>query len=345
MNELKLHQQNQIEKLITQCGLGTIQNSIQQLTGGFMHKMFAVETTTGKYAVKFLNPQIMKRPTAFANFERAEKFEQILVDNHLPVVAALFFNGKKMQQVDDNFFYVFPWQEGRITDWEKITTEQCKIAGKLQAEIHNIDPQKKSLQQNGVENSSHCINWKKYAELSTIECPEISDDLFRNLNLLEKVSQELDDATKNLPNINCICNEDMDPKNVMWHNGNAYIIDLECLNRGNPISHAFQLSLQWAGITTCKLSEENLKAFWNGYLSTAKFKEFNPRDIFGIVFTWIEWLEYNIKRALKIECNDRAEQKMGIEQTKMTINRIYYINQRKEKIIRIIEEIIGENQK
>lgn len=106
MNELKLHQQNQIEKLITQCGLGTIQNSIQQLTGGFMHKMFAVETTTGKYAVKFLNPQIMKRPTAFANFERAEKFEQILVDNHLPVVAALFFNGKKMQQVDD-FFLCF----------------------------------------------------------------------------------------------------------------------------------------------------------------------------------------------------------------------------------------------
>lgn len=80
-------------------------------------------------------------------------------------------------------------------------------------------------------------------------------------------------------------------------------------------------------------------------MSTAKFKEFNPRDIFGIVFTWIEWLEYNIKRALKIECNDRAEQKMGIEQTKMTINRIYYINQKKEKIIRIIEEIIGENQK
>lgn len=338
--------QNQIEKLIKQCELGTIHKPIQQLTGGFMHKMFAVETTSGKYAVKLLNPQIMKRPTAVSNYKRAEKYEQILADNKIPIVAALIFNGKKMQVVDGNYFYVFPWQKGSITDWKNITPEQCKIAGELQARIHNIDSKKHTQVDDNIAGDDnpplkkHIINWEKYAELSTSECPEIAAELKENQQLLKKITRELNEAECNLPNINCICDEDMDPKNVMWHNGKAFIIDLECLDRGNPISHAMQLSLQWSGITTCELIEENLKSFWNGYLSMVKIQPVKPNEIFGIAFTWVEWLEYNIKRALKIECNDVAEQKMGIEQTKMTINRIKYINQNRDIIIHIIEEAI-----
>lgn len=338
--------QNQIEKLIKQCGLGSVQKTIQPLTGGFMHKIFAVETTTGKYAVKFLNPQIMKRPTAKSNYERAEKYEKILADNNIPIVSALILNGKKMQVVDGNYFYLFPWQEGSITDWKNITSEQCKIAGELQARIHNIDLQK-NIQFNNNNTGSdthsfkkHIINWEKYVDLSINSSPEIAEELKENLPLLEKITRELNEAECNLPNINCICDEDMDPKNVMWHNGKAFIIDLECLDRGNPISHAMQLSLQWSGITTCELIEENLKSFWNGYLSMVKIQPVKPNEIFGIAFTWVEWLEYNIKRALKIECNDVAEQKMGIEQTIMTINRIKYINQNRDIIIHIIKEAI-----
>lgn len=45
----------------------------------------------------------------------------------------------------------------------------------------------------------------------------------------------------------CLSNEDMDPKNVMWENGSSWVIDLECLEYGNPMSHAVVLALQWAG--------------------------------------------------------------------------------------------------
>ena len=60
--------------------------------------------------------------------------------------------------------------------------------------------------------------------------------------------------------------EDMYPKNIMWNNGEPWVIDLECLDYGNPISHTLQLALQWSGIVTCDIKVEKIVAFFDGYL-------------------------------------------------------------------------------
>ena len=55
--------------LIEQYGLGTIEGEILPVSGGLLHKMFKVHTTTGTYAVKCLNPEKMSRPNAtFSSF-------------------------------------------------------------------------------------------------------------------------------------------------------------------------------------------------------------------------------------------------------------------------------------
>ncbi|MBQ6024813.1 MAG: hypothetical protein IJL20_04275 [Lachnospiraceae bacterium] len=51
-----------IFKLIGSYNLGDIKGDILPVSGGLMHKMFKVQTSTGIYAVKYLNPEIMKRP-------------------------------------------------------------------------------------------------------------------------------------------------------------------------------------------------------------------------------------------------------------------------------------------
>ena len=51
-----------IEQLIKRYNLGDITGDILPVSGGLMHKMFKVQTSTGIYAVKCLNPEIMKRP-------------------------------------------------------------------------------------------------------------------------------------------------------------------------------------------------------------------------------------------------------------------------------------------
>ena len=75
-----------IEQMIKKYNLGDITGDILPLSGGLMHKMFKVQTSTGTYAVKHLNPEIMKRPGVMENYKKAEALEKILEDNNISIV-------------------------------------------------------------------------------------------------------------------------------------------------------------------------------------------------------------------------------------------------------------------
>lgn len=78
----------------------------------------------------------------------------------------------------------------------------------------------------------------------------------------------------------------------MWENGHPWVIDLECLDYGNPASHALQLALQWSGIVTCDLDVDKMTAFFNGYLEAYDNCFRGYSDVVGVAYTWIEWLDY-----------------------------------------------------
>ena len=324
-----------IIRLFKELGLGDAILPIENVSGGFMHRMYKVTAcgTEGSrsFAVKHLNPEIMKRPQAQANYARAEKLEGILEKAGLPIVPALVFDGKKMQEFEGNYFYIFAWHDAKVTDWDNITEEQCFLAGEVLGRIHAIDF---ILDEAGVENGELELSqtdWKKYEIQANESKSEITSPLRENLELLEYAQNQVNEARKNLPDIIRISDEDMDPKNVMWENGKPLVIDLECLDYGNPTSHVLQLALQWSGITTCNLKLNLLKSFFAGYHKAYDNGFHDYQKIFGLAYTWIEWLEYNIQRALGA-CVDEAERQMGIEQVVQTINRIKYLREKEDDI-------------
>ena len=315
-----------IAKLFETRGLGKVVFPVVPVSGGFMHRMFRAETGEKAYAVKHLNPEIMKRPGVMENYRRADELEQILEDAGIPVVPALMLNGRKMQELDGEYFYIFRWQEGRITDWQNITAGQCRQAGNIQGRIHALRPVEKH-----TEPVMSDIDWHGYAEEACRQDSDIKDILWENEPLLYDVQDELNRARQALPDIECITDEDMDPKNVMWNDGKPVVIDLECLDYGNPVSNALQLSLQWAGITTCTLDTEKMEAFFEGYLEAYDngFRDYG--SVLSLAYTWIEWLEYNITRALG-KCQDENEREMGVTEVRNTINRIRYIRESEDRI-------------
>ena len=133
-----------LRKLVSVCGLGKIIANVESVSGGFMHRMYKVTTDSGVFAVKHLNAEIMKRPGAHENYARAEKIENIGYTAEswaeLPIVPAMVFGGNKMQMMDDQFFYVFRWQKGSITDWDHISQEMCYRAGNILGRVHAIEP-------------------------------------------------------------------------------------------------------------------------------------------------------------------------------------------------------------
>ena len=54
--------ENTIARLFETSGLGTVLPPVSPVSGGFMHRMYRVNTADRSYAVKHLNPGIMKRP-------------------------------------------------------------------------------------------------------------------------------------------------------------------------------------------------------------------------------------------------------------------------------------------
>lgn len=326
--------ENTIKKLMRETGLGEVTCPIEQVSGGFMHRMYKVTSGDRIYAIKHLNSNILKRPEAMANFSRAEELERKLEEADIPIVAALSFNNRKMLQADGEYFYIFNWHNGTVTDWNNITEEQCRKAGNILGKINAIKPE--CIENENAEESN--IDWDTYIKEGKRKNIEVIGLLEENKIVLLQAEKQLNIARKYLPGYRCISNGDMDPKNVMWDEGEPMVIDLECLDYGNPVSHVLQLSLQWAGVVTYNIDVELVRAFFEGYLAAYDngFREYDK--VFGLAYTWLEWLEYNVGRTLD-DSIDENEQKMGASEVENTVKRILYINRMEEDIKKALKEV------
>ena len=227
-------------KMVKELNLGNIIEEPLKVTGGLTHRMFKIVTDKGRYIVKLLNPNIMKRPTAMNNFDIADKFEEILKENNIDAIYSLKFNDKKMQEIDGQYFYVYEWFDGKSLKDDEITIEHCKKIGKLLAHIHNID-----LRKDDTKGKTRNIDFNKFNAFF--------ESYIENTTL------------------------DM---NVDWK------------------------SIYYAN---------------------------NGR---------IEWLEFNIKRVLMIECDTIEEQQIGINEVKETIEHVAYYDKVKDEIIGNIYKLI-----
>ena len=308
--------------------LGIITKTVKTVSGGYMHKMYHVVTDKGEYAIKLLNPVIMQRETVFENYRVAEEIEQIMLDSQIAIVPSNVYNGKKMQCIDNQYFYVFNWLDGKSLSDKKITEYHCEIMGKTLGQIHRLPC-------NIVCGASEQLNidWDFYiAECGKI-CPQIVKKLSSCRNLLYNRMSAGNKALYKLPQITCISNGDMDSKNVLWQDEKPYLIDLESLSYGNPYTELFQLAICWSGYERCELKFDLLSAFVKGYKSTYGQFDISWEDLYYSNFGSLQWLEYNLKRALRIECENEKERRLGIAQVKETLKHIVYYDSVKEQLL------------
>ena len=324
------------DKLVKQLSLGEIVEDIKQIKGGLTHRMFKIVTSKGRYIVKLLNPNIMKRPTAMDNFNKADKYEELLKQNNIKAVYSIIFDNKKMQEIDGQYFYVFEWYDGKQLKDGEITKYNCEEMGKLLAQIHNID-----LVNTEFNDKEKNIDFNYYINLS--KGSKIYDLIYDKLDLLNDSMQKGNEAIKHLPNYFALCHNDMDPKNVMWLNDDYKIIDLECLEYYNPYVELYELALCWSGYEKCNINFELFDTFFKAYFANSKLdKNIDWESIYYANNGRLEWLEYNIKRSLMIECNTIEEQELGINEVKETIEHVVYYDKVKEKILSNIKEIVKE---
>ncbi len=318
------------EKLTSNLELGKMITTPSRVSGGLTHKMYKIITDKNKYIIKLLNPNIMKRKTALDNFEKADKYEELLKQNNIDAIYSLKFNNKKLQLIDNQYFYVFNWYDGVSLKDGEIKKEHCKKIGKVLSDIHNITL-KEDIWKENIKN----IDWQYYIDLAKEKESPIYDILFNNKDILYESMYKGNEVVDKLPNYIAVCHNDLDSKNVLWLNNNFKIIDLECLGYSNPYLELFTLALCWSGYESCHINFELFETFINSYFENSKLS----RNIDWEVLYYanngrLEWLEYNIKRALMLEADTEEEQKLGISEVKETMDHIIYYHSLKDELLK-----------
>lgn len=320
-------------KICDKYNLGKMVSEPVILSGGFLHKMYGISTSKGKYAVKLLNPHIMEREGAKENYRIAEELEFRLEQHNIPILPAIVFNDQKMQEMEGQFFYIFEWHVGKALHGEEISKEHCIKIGQELARIHQIDIKKEPYRRNEIH-----IDWNDYLDKIKEKNQEIYILLKNHLSLLYESQEKGNAAIKENPPIVTICHNDMDCKNVLWKGMEYRIIDLECLTYTSPFIEMYELALCWSGYSECNINFELFKAFIEAYFAEGGLKPDNWECLYYGNYGRLEWLEYNLKRVLGIEC-DKSEEEMGISEVIATMGQVVYYDQMKEKILENLRSI------
>lgn len=329
-----------IERLILENNLGNKINNIDKVTGGLSHRMYKVETDKGIYAVKELNAGVMKREKAYSNFLFSEKVTDIVKENGISAIGALKLNNDIMLKIDDSYFMVFEWLEGRILKAEEITEKHCRIIGKMLAEIHNIDFSK--IEDNERKNiETEYFDWNKYIPFAEEQNKPYTNELKDNIELLYQLNKNSVEALEYAKNNLVISHTDLDRKNVMWQDEKAFIIDWEASGYINPTIELIQVAWYWSGGDIENIDYNKFEKVIESYKQNYKLNIDKNVDILinADIYGGLAWVEYNLKRSLCIENNyDKEEIKLAENEVIQSLKEIKYNVSQFEKMIEILKK-------
>jgi len=325
-----------LKRIANEMQLGTLTAPPQRVTGGSVHKTYCIETASGKYAVKLLNPLVIMKPGIFQRYQEAERLEDVLSGNRISIAPAIEMNGRKMHIVDGQYYYLYQWVDGKMLGPEEITRGHCVTAGAILASIHKLGAIDTPDRREEIG-----IDWDAYIEIADEYCREVADLLRNNRSILEHCREEYNFATRNLPPLKCISNSDFHCRNVIWVDDNPVIIDLESLHYENPLWDVLRSALNWSGYTRRRVDYELLKAFINSYRKVFGDFKADWSVLYGCGFYVLKWIEFNIERVFASDGESREDRELGISCFKNAIQDLHYYISIKEELLQILTTEFG----
>ncbi|MFP7278891.1 phosphotransferase [Exiguobacterium indicum] len=127
-----------------------------RLTGGLMHETWRLQTTTGSYVLKRLNPDIMQRPEARKNFKMSEDVA-MQASFHLAALPARRVNDQAVQTIDGSDYLLFDWIDGKTLSTDQFRSAHARQIGVQLGRLHGF-----SIATTGFikpDTSSTSIDW------------------------------------------------------------------------------------------------------------------------------------------------------------------------------------------
>ena len=321
------------DKLCEAAGIGNRHGEPAQIMGGLLHSMYRVETATGKYAVKVLNPQVMLRPRAMPDIVNGERIAAVAAQ-YIPALPAKRFANEVVLKIDGQYYMVFDWVEGGSIYNGGITPWHCEQVGMILGKLHTIDFSPLNLPRPAAF-AEETVDWDGYSVNGEKSGLPWAEELSLHREKLREWNQRYLIAMKYLENRLVVGHRDIDPKNVLWCNDRPVVIDWESAGYINPSQEFIIHALYWSD-SSGSISKEKFMAFARGYASSTGFDEVDWRMVMDAGLC-PDWLTYNLKRSLGVESADDAERQLGTEQVFVTIS---YLKRYEASIAQIIEWMV-----
>lgn len=309
-----------ISNLCEKYNLGHLTQEPVTITGGLLHKMYRVVTGQGKYAIKVLNPDIMKRPEAMQNMIHSEQVSNQFKDI-VPLVAAMDFDGKHVLEEDGAFFMVYDWLDGQSVFVPEISEYHCKQVGRMLGKIHAADLKIEGMEKESESRSAY--EWDAFLEEAHRQnadwCQILEDNLQKIKQWDEAVVINQSDIAKEC----VISHRDLDPKNIMWKDDKPYIIDWEAAGYVNPYRELAEVLNYWIQDAEGNYDKKKFWVLMEAYTESMDISSVDWDAVLKCSYDgMLGWLEYNLKRALLLEGSTAEDMKNGQEQVIGTIGEL-----------------------
>jgi Ser/Thr protein kinase RdoA (MazF antagonist) len=305
-----------ITGLFTQYNLGTVNVKPKEVKGGLLHLMYKVETEEQHYAVKVLNPSIMKRETAYSNYILSEELSRFAFKQGVNAVPALMIHNDIILSYENQMYQVFPWIEGVSGKDLMINTVMCRSIGRVLSCIHDLDFKADKV----IEDQAQLVEWQTYCTLGLKQDSTWYELLSSNIVRLKEIESKMTESLLNLSKTT-ISHRDLNPKNTLWQDKQTpIIIDWESTGLTNVYIELLEVALNWSRDGK---DSDCFKVVISEY---GKYRTIDYNKLMSSVHVINEgrfnWLAYNLKRSLGIECSSSAEQILGTSEVISTVEAI-----------------------
>lgn len=306
-----------LAELCRRCALGEPLAPAEPVSGGLLHRMYRLQTTQGRFAVKVLSPIVMQYADVRENFRLSERIARAIVAAGLPAITALECVEDVLQDVGLVSVMVFPWVEAHaLSSAGPLQTYQI---GSILGRIHTLplrfgEPPRPGPQDHSEDEADGWAFLVEEAEQRQItwagEVRPLLPQIAAWICSSEETRQALGDRW-------VISHGDLDRKNVLWSDENTpWLIDWESAGHVQPAIEAVGAALDWSGQAAGALDAAAFQAFLTGYRRevplTAQEVGYGLHAYCG---NWCGWLKFSMQRSLGLVTSDPEEQALGIRET------------------------------
>ena len=291
-----------------------------RLTGGLLHETWRLQTTTGTYVLKRLNPDIMRRPEARNNFKMSEDVA-MQASLYLAALPARRVNNQAVQTIDGSEYLLFDWVDGKTLSAEQIRPTHARQIGVQLGRLHGHSVSTSGFSQ--PDTSSMPIDWNGYLEEGKRQQSEWLYILIEEQKRLQRLERLAKEAKLQLPADWIVSHRDLDPKNVLWTTNGPVLIDWESAGLIHSAVDLFETACYWSKRGDDAFDRDRFAAFLDGYQTEQTSPIVDWAYIIDISIQGkLDWLRFNLDRSLGKHGIPEAERTLGTEQVILTIKEL-----------------------